>query len=400
MGGIGTKTKLGTTPTKKKAVRRKREVEELLGISKVDARDATPPIPQTWATVQGGDAKRALLAELRLYVDTYYQIQATRIGIGNRIGGLKRDAGMPQEKAEAFHDYLGARVERIEAELKAAISRIVLDHPIWTTWLSRVRGAGPIVLGGFLAYAGGPHYHALRDESEAKALERQGKKVMLRELHAAQPGMKPWEKEDGEGDGGGTDEPLAKGWYEETDGIATWATVSKWWTYCGLGLRPDGTIQRREKGVRGNWSPVLKVHSWKCSSVLVLAGGAYYDLYRQTKERLAKREPMFERLDQPDPRLLGRLLIEPTAGLEAGRMVTGAVLARLRRDLPGGSVRLGWRKGHIDAQARRWLAKVFGGTVWKVWRELEGLPAPAPYAIDHLGHQTPIPPLMDREASA
>lgn len=366
---------LAPKPRKTPEAKRKQAARALLGdeADAITPRDLPPPLPK--------DLKG--YGELRFLVETYYACQDHRIKAGNRLGALQRTIGIEEERAKQLHAYVDARMEGMETELKAAIRKLIKTEPLWHEWLVNVRGVGECIAGGLVAWVGGAHYQALTAE-EARAAKARGEAVVERILDGEDP----------------EDPEALKGLYRVQPGIAAFPTISKFWTYCGLGLRPDGTIQRRAKGEQGNWNPRLKVLFWKAAASFVRSGaGGYRQLYEQTKARLLARAPEWVSLDSPqESKMMGRLVhvVRYADGrqqehpIEKLPMLTKALLTKLRRE-GSGKVLLGWRPAHVDAQARRWVAKLFAAHVWTKWRQLLGLPADLPWVIEKGGHKTYIP---------
>lgn len=62
-------------------------------------------------------------------------------------------------------------------------------------------------------------------------------------------------------------------------------TVSELWAYCGLAVRPDGCIQRRQKGQKSNWSDTAKMRVWNIVQPIIKnRNSPYRHLYDQVKE--------------------------------------------------------------------------------------------------------------------
>lgn len=312
---------------------------------------------------------------LRWLVSEYYAIQAHRIRAGNRAFGLERDAGLSPAVEEKIREWLGARLSKNEAEIKAAVQSQVNEHPLWSEWLKEVRGVGPCIAGGVIAYVSGEHFCAADGRTANPCGEKVTRTLKVESRIPGEPDIE------------------ITGDYFRTVGIATWPSVSKFWTYCGYGLDANGLIQRRRAGVRGNWSPAMKQIAWKAGESFVRSGDGYRALYEQAKARIVAKAPEDIALSEPDERLLGRLLSDPVGEHKAGSMITLARLKALRTLAltPSASVRVGLRPAHADARARRWTVKVFLAHLWQRWREIEGLPVSDPYVIDVLGHKTLIP---------
>lgn len=141
--------------------------------------------------------------------------------------------------------------------------------------------------------------------------------------------------------------------------IARFPTVSKLWSYAGYGVE-NGEAPRRAKGQKTTWNENLGVMCWRLGVSLIRARGAYYHYYLEVKG-------MYEH------RYEGRIV----KAKKGNPMPVGVITAK-----------------HIHNMAVRRMMKLFLSHLWEVWREAEGLPVRAPYAIDKLGCATPIEPFI------
>jgi len=113
--------------------------------------------------------------------------------------------------------------------------------------------------------------------------------------------------------------------------------------------------QRKVAGQIANFSPNLKKQVFLCVDQFVKQGDFYKEYYKECKENYMNRPDLKEEME---------------------------------------SKKKGACKGtaHIDAMARRKVAKMFLSHLWTEWRTLEGLPVTDPYAISVLGHKDYIKP--------
>lgn len=113
--------------------------------------------------------------------------------------------------------------------------------------------------------------------------------------------------------------------------------------------------QRRVSGQLADFNPEFKKQVYLCVDQFVKQGSLYKELYQQFK---------YDYLNRPD----------------------------LKAEME--SRKKGESKGtaHIDAMARRKVAKIFLSHLWVEWRKLEGLPVTMPYAFSILGHTDYIEP--------
>lgn len=234
-------------------------------------------------------------ARVRMLVEVFYDVQGTRLAATNRVRAAV-SAGLSADLAREMTDWIDLRMDRQEAELKALVMAEIKQEPLWQNWLKGVKGVGPCIAGGLMAWAGD---------------------------------------------------------------CSNFDTVSKLWAWSGLHVL-DGHAPRRERGVRANWNPVMRTLAWKASKSFVLSGRGYRALYDAEKVRLRTLHPEPEPCDPP----------------------------RKRKD---GGVLMRFTDGHIDAMARRKVAKVFFAHYWQMARASAGLPTREVYVIEKLGHGTVIP---------
>lgn len=134
--------------------------------------------------------------------------------------------------------------------------------------------------------------------------------------------------------------------------------------------------QRKVKGTLLDFNPKLKSLIWRYSSQFVMQGkkDVYRPLYEQFKAAYAEREDLKAEIGEKE----------------------------------GGETKHGITKGtgHIDNMAKRKMIKIFLSHLWAVWRELEGLPVTKPWIIDLGGHSkyieapgptaAEIPPMLEK----
>lgn len=132
------------------------------------------------------------------------------------------------------------------------------------------------------------------------------------------------------------------------DDIGRFDTVSKLWQYSGFG-KPG---QKRVHGEKGNWNPRMRTHTWKIIKQILMAKNKFYrEHYDSAKAQYLARDDLKE--------------------MHKGKK--------------------GY-KGHIDAMARRKVAKLFLAHLWEMWRKADGLEIKVPYVVEKLGHHIIEPP--------
>ena len=237
-------------------------------------------------------------SRLRALVGVYYDVQEVRISADHRIRKAG-EHGLTEDGVAALMDWVDTRMEKQETELKTMVMREIRDEQIWTEWLVGVKGVGPCITGGLLAWVG----------------------------------------------------------YCET-----FETVSKVWKFCGMDVK-DGIAPRRQRGVKLTFNPALRTLCWKAGESFVKQGDGYRDLYLAEKTRLHGLYPEPAPYDPP----------------------------RLKKDK---SPLLRHTDGHLHAMAKRKVVKVFLSHYWQTARRMRDLPIREVYALEQLGHTTPIPVVM------
>lgn len=149
-------------------------------------------------------------------------------------------------------------------------------------------------------------------------------------------------------------------------------TAGDLWAYAGL---VPG--QRRKRGEKLNWNPHLKVLAWKIGKSFVKVSGREDAFYGKVfKDRKAYEMAKNEKGEYAEA--AARYL----AGRDYGKD-TGA-----RKTLESGKL----PPFLIQARSERYAAKLFLAHFLEVYRNIEGLPVVAPWAIAHGGHTHYIAP--------
>lgn len=160
---------------------------------------------------------------LRILVENYYDIQKLRIMAGGRLWMYSElDAITPAQAAKLQE--IQNDMKRDEGKLLKEIELELKSVPVWQ-WLKTVKGIGPAMAGGLVAWI---------------------------------------------------------------DDISRSPHVSSLWKYAGLHV-VDGAAPGRKRGEKAPWNWRLKTHTWKCVKQLLMAqspktGGGFYDTwYRKYK---------------------------------------------------------------------------------------------------------------------
>lgn len=153
--------------------------------------------------------------------------------------------------------------------------------------------------------------------------------------------------------------------------IFNFATVSKLRSWCGYGMREDGTAPRRIRGKKLKFDDRMQVLCWKTRKQFVLQGDIYRKLYDEYKEFYTKHSKYAIALT--DPEMCPRY--EPCRDLLFKR---AKELGRKPKKFPC--------KGHINKMAERKTIKDFLRDIYVAWWKLEGIPPPPPYDPNHKHH--------------
>lgn len=149
-------------------------------------------------------------------------------------------------------------------------------------------------------------------------------------------------------------------------------TAGDLWAYSGL---VPG--QRRKRGEKMNWNPHMKVLAWKIGKSFVKVSGRDDAFYGKVfKDRKAYEMGKNERGEYAETAanyLKGRDYGKETKAREL--LLQGKIPPFL-----------------IQARCERYAAKLFLAHFLEVYRDLEGLPVVAPWAIAHGGHAHYIAP--------
>lgn len=163
---------------------------------------------------------------VRALVEVYYDVQKVRIAAEHRIRKAG-EHGLSEASVTVLMDWVNERMDKQEAELKAMVLKQIKDEPLWNDWLEGVKGIGPCIAGGLMAWVGD---------------------------------------------------------------CSRFPTISKLWAYCGMHV-VDGRAPRRERGKKANWNATLRTLCWKAGQSFVRVGEGYRDLYLKEKARLRGLHP-------------------------------------------------------------------------------------------------------------
>jgi hypothetical protein len=147
---------------------------------------------------------------LRILVESYYDIQKLRIATSNRLGMYgKLDLLTPLQAAKLQEIVSDMKAD--EQKLLGQISDELKAIPVWQ-WLKTVKGIGPAMAGGLIAWV---------------------------------------------------------------DDVSKSPHVSSLWKYAGLHVE-GGKAPKHKRGEKAPWSWRLKTHMWKVVKQILMAGNPFY----------------------------------------------------------------------------------------------------------------------------
>ncbi|PMP94995.1 MAG: hypothetical protein C0167_03505 [Nitrososphaera sp.] len=252
--------------------------------------------------------------EIRRITDILYDVQKVRLATENRLRTL------PKKTYGVYPEAL----ERMEEELTKRLEVLLQDVPVWTEYLSGIKGVGPRIAGSIIGRI-------------------QIKYVRVDE--GALAGLSPEQQQYAVRRSDGIYVPVERG-------IAAFPNVSKFWKYFGVHVE-DGHAPRRRRGESEGVNTFLKMTVLKKLADSLIRTGA--------------------RVDSPYERLYRKMREEYRAKYAAA-LADYHLCPRWREC----QARIGPGKhppcnAHIDAMARRYMVKEFLKDLWINWRRIEGL---------------------------
>jgi len=150
------------------------------------------------------------------------------------------------------------------------------------------------------------------------------------------------------------------------------STISALWKFAGFSVE-NGKSPKRQKGEKLTYNSQLRSMCWRLATSLLKAKGKFYDYYCTQKDNY------YEKYTQRGMSIVPATSLPKKNG---NKVETEEIIS----------------EGHVHNQALRKMIKLFLACLWLEWREAEGLPVTAPYAIDKLGHDSLIQPeeMVDR----
>ena len=151
-------------------------------------------------------------------------------------------------------------------------------------------------------------------------------------------------------------------------------TISGLWKYAGYAVDENGVADRPKKGEKLHFNKTLKTMCFRLGVSLLKA------------HSISKEGTKFGEYYE-------KCFAEETHKIKA----RGKKIADIK-DIPKDKEAEYVNSLHVHNRAFRRMIKLFLGCLWLYWREAEGLPTRAPFAVEKLGHTTIIQPeeMVDR----
>ena len=334
-------------------------LEQLLKIQNTEQRHAailllgTPPEPEDDPTKKATDPPPIPLPILRVLVEMYYDFQNTRIRTSNRsLMNLERN----KIPAEALKEYGVEELFKTSVSFEKAIEKRIRqdlkNRPIYTDYLELIKGMGPVLAAGLIAWIQTPANY----DNISKLWQNAGMGMnqYCEECNVWVYADVEIPKTDREGN-----VKLTKA--HRLSGKVKICPKCK----NGLHLKPHP--QQKAAGMQINWNPKFKTLCWKIGSSFIKqkASKAYYRaLYDQERLKIDKKYP------EADPKFMVR-----------------------------GKARLQHNPKHHFEHAKRVAVKQFLGHLWLTWRAMEDMTVREPFRPKgeaHI-HQLSVPEVDEGE---
>ena len=262
------------------------------------------------------------LSYIRLLCETYDDLVQDKTRFVLRVKAYERmGTSWPGPKG------LPGLFDELIKSVRAEIEGWVKEQPIWTEWLSRVKGVGAVATA-----------------------------MLLAKLH-----------------------------------YSRFPNPSKLWKYVGL-APVNGRLPKKRRGERGFPTKLKALVCYKVGwmGFVVHKPNAYYYLFERFRDDYGKRVYV----DSPLNRV-GDVLAEDCGRYEAGT-VLDTRKARWLVEHGYERVRIKLKPRHAMMMALVKMVKIFLTHYWLVGRYLDGLDIRTPWIIEHGGHGTIYPPMVDR----
>lgn len=260
---------------------------------------------------------------LRTLVDVYYDFQGQRIQTQLRIGASKRKHSLTEEELSVYGIItIFENAQIFEKDLEKLIKKQLKNHAMYTQYLSKIRGIGPILSAGLISYI--DDIERFKNISSLWQYSGYGMNRFCKKCK----------------------KPTFVDVKYESGKIAKKLHPEKICPICGEETIP--ILQKRTPGYQSNWNDRLKVLGWKAGSSFVRqpTKSKYRKLYDQIRADENRKNPTRKKID--------------------GKIV--------------------YNDGHKHNRAMRKVVKIFFAHIWQTWRRQQGLETTEPYAKQLLGH--------------
>lgn len=327
----------------------------------------------------------------RIIGNAYYDFQGVRIACMNRIRDVirKRIEGLPFDVVEKKkekdkdgkkvkekkytdeqliekwgnllkekkitkkeHDYIikiwntMLESKNIENKYKSAMQKYVEKYEIYTEFLSKIKGIGPVLSVNLVKEFG---------TCEVIVSEKATGKIIGRE----------------KGDHDGELEKALVLYKEHPDlySLKGYHYVSRLWSHSGNNVNAEGKSPKLKKGEKPTWSPHLRALTWKISDSLLKGNkGVYRRLYNTEKEKQLA------------------IVYQP-----------GVLFKKYGKPYKEEDTHLS--KLHAHNRALKKMRKLFLAHYWEAARQIAGLPTPRPFVEQVLKH-SPLDTISWKDAIA
>ena len=262
----------------------------------------------------------------RALADTYISLQKLRVASGNRIIAMTQQMDEIEDIRESVLNRIVIELKRMENEIGKEAEDILKDIPVYTEFLSKIKGLGPILslkllsinwdltkdLSSWNAYCGlVPHVYKCQCE--------EGHKILL-----------PYDPNDPKN-------PKDVKCYYVIDREKDKTTKQIKLIRCGAPIvKAEMAPCRKYKGYAFFWNPKARTIMWLIGTSFAKTGGFYKEIYKKWKQIYVEIKEL--------------------------------------------------KTGHAIEAAKRKAKKLFLAHFYQAYHEIEGLPWRIPYQFEYLQH--------------
>jgi len=336
-------------------------------------------------------------SEARYLVDTYYQMQESRIRSNNRVKGLERDAKREKNKAEPHDalDFVQGQFALLEKNLASILGVYAETHPMgW--FFAQTVGIGPIISAGLLAHID------IKKAATAGALWRFAGMEPTQRWESEATVRKLWEEHE-QAHLEDTIEVMCKVLGRRSDTVIRDATTNH-----ATGKTGKLTRDKAIKALcRIPYNRPFKTLLWKAGESFVKVKNredAFYGREYAKRKAAEWQKNVYGGFADAAAQKLATTAIGKSTDAYAwysGAVDAHKVRALLREDNPIALKDVLAEEGrgtpmlppaHIHNRATRYVRKLFLSHLWECWREQENLPIVKPFSIAIQGHAHYVAP--------